>query len=177
MKGHSVSRCLNQIKKGSWFYRITKASILIAIVSSVLGCISTRSAASGSPANHDFESEALALNVDGLPNEVIEDLNQRLASSFICSRMEVDDTQSFIVTCWETEPLEPGGRRLRRVAYRYRIDMTPISPKCSRVTVCSLVQSRGIHEELWQTTDADKQYRPLSYDLFTQPLFQRRCSR
>lgn len=158
--------------------RTTLLFAALVSVSALLAGCATMSAPPGayrSPFVADFPDTELPFVVRGNSEEIANYVAEQLAQSGIQSRREIIARDTYVITAYAYEPIEIGARRLRRVAHMFRIQPDPKNPLCSQVGLRWLVQSRGIHEELWQTTSEDTGHKPSNHEAFVRPLIERRC--
>lgn len=152
-------------------------AVLVSVSALFAGCttMSFPPSAYRSATVADFPDTELPFVVRGHSEEIANYVAEHLARSGIQSRREIVARDTYVITAYTYEPIETGARRLRRVAHLFHIQPDMKHPLCSQVGLRWLVQSRGMREELWQTTSEDTEHMPSDHETFVRPLAERGC--
>jgi hypothetical protein len=118
-----------------------------------------------SPVVSDFSSAELTYRMLGDSSTVltqIEDYlaHNRMPSTVAPPSVTTGPPKTYVVTAYLEEPHASSDRRTRRTAFRFAI--SPNAGKqgrsCSYVSLSTLTQSRGIHEETWSVQRDDETF-------------------
>ena len=155
-----------------------RSFVAAAILFAVSGCAPTAFSIGldlEPPPPSRFPDRELAYRYPGTIEQTRDLVVTYLTAHRLPHRTVLNAPYTYVITVWVPDSIRSAARRVRRSAFSIRLADASPNP-CTSAALNWVVESRGIHEEVWTAVEADGAFHPLFADSLIALLSTSKCA-